>query len=141
MSEQTILSLTESEKKELLDSIGHLIGKLDSLVKTFYEMFLKTSSGALFQNTNMERQFMMFNSSISIIISHIENPLMLKDHLDYTIKKHLHYGVKADQVDDFIASFYEALKINFPGDLDKHRVEMWYKLINSVMLYFKNQLH
>lgn len=141
MEQKNILGITEAERKELLVTIDSLRGKLDELIEAFYGYFLKTEAGFLFEHTDMNRQQLMFHSSIGVIITHIEHPYMLEQHLNQTITKHQAYGVTGRHVDLFIESFYKGLKDVFPDVVDKHKVEIWYKLISSVMLFFKNQLH
>lgn len=136
-----VLGITESEREELANSLDFLQGKLEILVERFYQNFLESKAGILFKNTDMDRQQIMFHQSIGVIITHIQYPEMLELHLNNIIAKHSHYGVLAVHIDDFIDSFYRALKDVFPDEADAHNVELWYKLINSVMLYFKNQIH
>ena len=141
MSEQSILGLTHQEKEVLLSTLDIFKGKMDLLVKEFYLNFLKSNAGSLFQNTDFNRQYMMFASSIGVIITHIDHPMMLKEHLNDLVQKHTHYGVLTNHVDDFIEAFHATIKDVFINDFDKQKIELWYKLINSVMLYFKDQLH
>ena len=57
----------------------------------------------------MEKQFKMFHSSLGVIISHIEHPAFLEEHLNSIIESHKKYGVKMIHVEGFIDSFMKAL--------------------------------
>ena len=87
----------------------------------------------------MMKQHLMFTSSISIVIAHIDHPLLLQEHLDNLIIRHKHYGVIREHVDDFIESFKNAIK-DILQDSYSNVIPLWYKLITSVMMYFKDNL-
>ena len=143
MSLQALLNLSEDEKEELLTSLDLLKFQMDNLVEHFYFYLMKTNAGRLFEKTEMMKQHVMFNSSLGILIAHIDHPQLLQQHLDNLIERHSHYGVKSEHVDDFIESFKNALQDIFddPNDsTNKQYIEIWYKLIHSVMIYFKNEI-
>ena len=137
---QYILDLTDEEKEELISSLDGIKHRMNELVEKFYFYFLQTKASNLFKTTDMMKQHVMFNSSIGIIIAHINHPLLLQEHLDNLILRHSHYGVSADYIDDFIESFKNALQDIFQDSDDKQFIEMWYKLITSVMSYFKTKI-
>jgi hemoglobin-like flavoprotein len=140
MGQETILGLTDGEKEEILSSIYFLRDNLEILIKKFYSFLLHTRVGDLFKTTNMEKQYQMFHASIGVIIAHIEHPLLLQGHLDTLISKHVNYGVLSEHIDYFSESFLQALKGIFDEKKDKRIIELWYKLIMSVMNYFKSKL-
>ena len=140
MSLQSILNLSDAEKEELMISLDLLKFQMDNLVERFYFYFMKSDAGRLFEKTDMIKQHIMFNSSLGILIAHINHPLLLQQHLDNLVLRHGHYGVKADHINNFIESFKCALQDIFDKSNTKIYVEVWYKLIHSVMQYFKNQI-
>ena len=137
---QYILDLTDDEKEDLTTSLDVVKAQMDALVERFYFYFLQTKARDLFKTTDMMKQHIMFNSSIGIIIAHLNHPLLLQEHLDNLILRHSHYGVSAEYTDDFLESFEKALQDIFRDANNKRFIEMWYKLISSVMLYFKTKI-
>ena len=113
---------------------------MDFFVIRFYYYFLRTKAGLLFQHTNIQNQFKMFNSSLNVILTHITDPTLLEDHLNTLIKTHTAYGVIADHIDYFIDSFMNALKEIFTDESDVPIITIWYKVIVEIMSYFKDNL-
>lgn len=113
---------------------------MDFFVIRFYYYFLRTKAGLLFQHTNIEKQYQMFNSSLNVILTHIADPTLLEDHLQELIKSHVEYGVISEHIDYFIDSFMKALTELFDDESDKAILEVWNKVITDIMIYFKNDL-
>ena len=106
---EVIERLSTKEKNLFLLSLPIINRNMDFFVIRFYYYFLRTKAGLLFQHTNIEQQFKMFNSSLNVILTHIADPMQLEDHLQELIKTHVEYGVIAEHVDYFIDSFMKAL--------------------------------
>lgn len=112
---------------------------MDFLVVRFYAYLLKTKAGILFKNTNLQRQYKMFSTSLNIIITNIVNPPLVAETLDQIIQSHGKYNITNDFIEDFIDSFENALKEIFVEQTDKLILNLWIKIINSIMMYFKDQ--
>ena len=140
MSLQKLLTLTEQEKTDILQSISLISDKLNVLVEQFYSYFIEESPEIkrLFQNIDLTKQFNMFNISIGVIISNISNPMLIQDHLDQIIAKHSFYGVQPNHVEHFNNAFTKAMMDVYSNN--KEIVKLWLKVIHSVMLYFKNKI-
>lgn len=113
---------------------------MDFLVIKFYDYFLKTDAGFLFQHTEMDHQYKMFASSLNVIITHIVSPHLLTDNLDKLIESHTHYGVSAKHIDLFIDCFMKALQEVFESDRDKLILNLWKKLLTTIMYYFRDNV-
>lgn len=127
--------LPEQEKATFFSSIPIIRQNLDFFVIKFYSYFLQTKAGTLFHNTNLEKQYKMFHSSLTLIINHLENPDYVSDHLNKLIEVHLTYGVKKEHIDYFVTSFMKALKDIFSEQYDIFE-GTWYEIINEIMRYF-----
>ena len=137
---ETIIILTENERQLLQFSLPVINKNMDFLVVRFYAYLLNTKAGVLFQNTNIQNQHKMFASSLNIIITNIVNPQLVSETLDQIIKRHENYGVTANYIEDFIDSFQNALNEVFSQETDKLILRLWIKIIDSIMMYFKEQI-
>ena len=137
---ETILYLNEDEKEDLFASLNFLKFQIDQVIEKFYYYFLKTDIVELFRQTNMVKQRMMFNTTLGIIISNIDNPILLQEQLDELVVSHMKYGVKPDYIDIFIDSFIKALNDSFSGSNKERYVSLWSKLITLIMDYFRIKL-
>lgn len=83
-TEINLFHLSQEEKDLIQTSITKLTGKLNELIERFYFHFLQKNSDVsrLFQNSEMVKQHNMFNVSLGVIISNIDNPKLIQDHLD-----------------------------------------------------------
>lgn len=137
---EIILNLSDNEKKEILNSVEYIKRNLDFFVIRFYHYFLKTDTKYLFQNTEMNMQFNMFQKSINIMITHIGNPYVLYEHLESLITSHSSYGVLEEHVNYFIDSFMSALKEIFNLESQKNLLNLWMRLVHDIMQYFKKNI-
>jgi hemoglobin-like flavoprotein len=135
-----VIQLSSAERNIFLSSLPVINKKMDFFVIRFYYYFLRTKAGLLFQHTNIEKQYQMFNSSLNVILTHIADPTLLEDHLQELIKSHVEYGVISEHIDYFIDSFMKALTELFDDESDKAILEVWNKVITDIMIYFKNDL-
>lgn len=136
---QSIVELTQTDKNLLLSSLPIIAENMDDFVVRFYSYFLKTDAGALFHSTHLEKQYKMFHSSLGVIISHIENPVFLQEHLQSIIDSHKKYGIKLIHVQEFVDSFMNALKDIYGNEFDKYE-HLWHKIISNIMSYFADNL-
>ena len=136
---QSIIKLSDADKDMLLSSLPIIRENLDLFVIKFYSYFLKTDAGRLFKDTAMETQYRMFHSSLGIIITHIEHPALLEDHLRHLLRNHGKYGVLTSDLDLFIDSFMEALQDIYKDQFSTYR-DIWFNLINDIMVYFAEGL-
>lgn len=132
---QSIIELSGSDKELFLSSLPIVRNKLDEFVVNFYSYFLKTDAGRLFKETAMETQYRMFHSSLAVIITHIEHPTLLEQHLSYLISGHTKFGVLLTDIDLFINSFMQALQDIYEDQFYLYK-DIWYKLIKEIMDYF-----
>ncbi len=135
-----MFDLTEHEKQLLHFSLPIINKNMDFLVIRFYHYFLETPAGVLFENTQMEKQYKMFASSLNTLITHIVSPHLLNDNLDKMILTHENYGVMSEHVDMFIDSFMKALREVFNEEKDKLILQLWKKIVTNIMTYFKDNL-
>ena len=137
---EVIKQLSSEENNILLLSLPIISKNMDFFVIRFYYYFLRTNAGLLFQQTNIENQYKMFNTSLNVILTHIADPTQLEDHLQDLIKSHVEYGVIGEHDDFFIDSFMKALSEIFSDYSAKNLLEIWYKVISEIMFYFKENL-
>ena len=138
---EVIFSLSDDDKKILLDSIEIIKKNLDFFIIRFYEHFLKTGAGSLFQHTAMDKQYQMFATAINIIFNHINNPQQLAEFVEELSLKHISYGVLPEHTDDFINSFMIAIKEVFKGEkMEENMIELWYQVTSDVLTFFKEVL-
>lgn len=135
-----MFDLSEHEKQLLHFSLPIINKNMDFLVIRFYHYFLETSAGLLFSNTNMEIQYKMFASSLNTIITHIVSPHLLNDNLDKLIVTHANYGVLSEHIDMFIDSFMKALHEVFNENKDRIILDLWKKLVTTIMDFFKENI-
>lgn len=112
---------------------------LDELVNHFYGYFLRTKAAELFNLFDMEKQYKMFRVSIAILISHVDNPFMLDQHLRLVVKNHKNYGVQKEHISLFVDSFNCALKDVFQNNDDF--IQVWSNIISEIMYSFENQMN
>lgn len=135
-----IESLSTKEKKIILLSLPEINKHIEFFTLRFYHYLLHTKAEVLFRNTNFESQYKMFNTALNVIITHIADPTQLEDYLLRLIQIHANFGVNSDHIDDFIVSFMKALQEIFNEEKDEIVIEIWFKVISDVMLYFRNNL-
>jgi len=140
MSVSDFLDLNQKERELLLQSVEELTGKLHSLVERFYFHLLEDNDilSQLFRNSDLMKQHNMFNVSIGVIISNIDNPSLVKDHLDELIDRHKLYGVLPFHVPYFSDAYTKAITEVY-GSTDPI-MKIWLKIIHSTMEYFKSKL-
>ena len=140
MSQSLLFSLSMQERIILMNSVKDLKKNIESLVENFYKYLLEDNKEIqiLFKNTDMIKQRSMFNVSIGIIISNVENTEFVKEHLDILVKRHREYGVESFHVDDFLNAYLKAIKNVFENY--NQIVDVWTKIIKSTMVYFKNEM-
>ena len=136
---QTLQKLSDSDKREFYLSISQLQHQLADVVQRFYHYFLQTEAGILFQFTEMETHIKMFQVTLAFLIAHIDNPILLNEHLKLVITKHKRYGVKEKHVPLFIDSFMSALK-EFIDESNDHVLVIWNSVIYEIMSFFNEQL-
>jgi len=136
---QRILEFSDSDKDLLLTSLPIIRNKLDEFVIKFYTYLLNTDSGRLFKETAMETQYRMFHSSLAIIITHVEHPALLEQHLSHLITSHAKYGVLLTDIDLFINSFMKTLQDIYEDQFYKYK-SIWEKLITEIMNFFSEGL-
>ena len=137
---EVIKQLSSDEKNIFLLSLPIISKNMEFFVIRFYYYFLRTNAGLLFQQTNIENQYKMFNTSLNVILTHIADPTQLEDNLQDLIKTHVGYGVIGEHIDFFIDSFMKALSEIFSDYSSKNLLEIWYKVISEIMFYFKDSL-
>ena len=135
-----MLDLSESERKDLLESFQTVEKNLDFFVHRFYHYFFQTDAKLLFRDTQMEKQFVMFGESLDLIISQLFNP----DELSKTLKKitftHNKHGVRAEHIPYFIDAFMMALKEVLNEKYQENLLDLWSELLISLMEYFTDDL-
>ena len=136
---ETIIELNKVDKEQLLSSIPKIAENMDDFVVRFYSYFLKTDAAELFHATELEKQYKMFHSSIGVIISHIEHPVFLEQHLQAIVSNHKNYGVKMIHVEEFVESFMKALADIYAEEFDTYE-HIWRKIIGNIMSYFADNL-
>lgn len=132
-----IFYLTEIEKEDFFTSLNFLKFQMAGLTERFYYYLLKTNSLQLLKDTDMNKQRMMFTSTMGIIISQINTPSQFKQEMEKLATNHANYGLQDDNINDFIESFNKALNDIFTGPYKERFVEMWNKIIYSKMEYFR----
>ena len=138
---ESILNLSDDEKYHLNETIKIIKKNLDFFVVRFYEYFLKTEAGILFQNIAMEKQQLMFSTSLNIIFDHITYPLDLGRYLEDIAIRHKEYGVLAGHTNFFIDSFLTALKEVLEGQIvDSKYFDIWIRDISDVLVYFQEKI-
>ena len=137
---QEIKILDEMGKEIFSASLTILNSNLDFFVLRFYYHFLKTKAGDLFLNTKFENQYIMFYSSLEMIINNIENPGLIESHLTTLVKKHKNFGVSVEHIDSFIDSFIKALQDIFIGENCKEVISVWHTVIVQIMTFFEKKL-
>lgn len=134
---QTIKRLTNEEKILFYNSLSTIQDSLDDLVPIFYKFFLQTQAGDLFTNLDMEKQYKMFHVSLAILISYIDYPYLLLEHLQLIIVHHKQYGVKKEHIPLFIESFIQTLEEFIQN---KQELNIWRRVITEIMETFQDQL-
>ena len=136
---QALQKLSPHEKQQFYISLSHIEDKLEGLVERFYYFFLQTDAGILFKNTNMDTHYKMFHVTLAFLIAHIDNPVLLNEHLKLVVQKHKTYGVKSEHVFYFIDSFMMALK-EFFDESDERVTFIWNNVLYEIMSFFNEQL-
>ncbi len=134
---QTIEHLSNEEKVIFYNSLTAIQNRLDDLVPIFYNYFLQTKAGGLFKNLDMEKQYKMFHVSLAILISYIDYPYLLLEHLQLIIKNHKKYGVEKKHISLFVESFMLTLEEFIQN---KHALKIWRTVITEIMQTFQEQL-
>ena len=140
LSLEILDQLTMDDKKILYLSLPNLNKNLDFFVIRFYYYFLQTKAGVLFKHTDIKRQYRMFHRSLNTLVTHLAEPKQVQEHLNALIMTHQKYGVLPDYVDDFIDSFMKALKEIYTDESDNEILNIWYKVVRELMIYFKKKL-
>ena len=138
---EIIFQFSDNERLQLQDSIIFLKKNIDFFIIRFYHHLLQTEAGSLFRNSNMENQYKMFNVSLKIILSYIEDPEKIKDYLGSMAQRHAQYGVNTEHTGLFIDSFMNAWKELFDNNYEENLFNLWYKIISEILFYFKDNLH
>lgn len=134
---ESILPLTEEERQQLHLSIELINKNIDFFVIRFYNYFLKTEAGKLFQNTEMDKHYNMFSTALNVIFNHIDNPNYIKGFLDDIIFRHIGYGVLPEYTDYFVNSFLSSLKEVFDDEDFGNTLHIWLKIISDLLAYFQ----
>ena len=108
-------------------------------MQRFYYYFLETEAGDLFRHTELEKQYKMFYVSLAFLIAHIDNPILLNEHLKLVVAKHKQFGVTNRHIPYFIDSFMSAIK-EFLDNSDNRIIEIWNSVIYEIMNVFNEQL-
>ena len=87
----------------------------------------------------MEKQKKMFYVSLAFLIAHIDNPILLNEHLKLVVTKHKQYGVTSKHIPYFIDSFMSAIKETL-GDDNERIISIWNSVIYEIMSFFNEQL-
>ena len=136
---KSLYELSDADKQLLLSSLPFISSELDLFVIKFYSYFLKTDAVSLFHKTHMEQQYRMFHASLGVIITHIDNPEFLEEHLNSIVSKHASYGVKNIHTEYFVEAFMNALNDIFGKNFKTYK-ELWYIVIRDIMNYFALKL-
>lgn len=134
---QSLEKLTPHEREIWFSSLDILNKNSEFFVIRFYYYLVKTKAGSLFRQTEMEKQYSIFNASLNLILDHITNPMFLKDHMPKLVGRHDKYGNMAEYVDDFKQSFLNALQEVFIKDSEKEILFIWEILLLEILSYFK----
>lgn len=141
MEQNNIVKLSEREKNILFPSLLTLNTKLYEFSRLFYDYFTNTEAKALFQQTNIEDQIKKFEAAFKIFLYNIQHPMNLTEHLNLVISNHLDYGIMPEHIDLFTESFKKAIE-EFLGDSsNKDVLNLWFKMIEQIMAYFKIKLY
>ena len=87
----------------------------------------------------MTNHYKMFHVTLAFLISHIDNPQMLNEHLKLVVLKHKGYGVQSFHVPFFIDSFMSALK-EFFEESNERVITIWDSVIYEIMSFFNELL-
>lgn len=136
---QSIAILTEKDKSHFYQSLYILKEGLESFVQTFYKYLLQTEAAELFHLLDMEKQYKMFRVSIAMIISHVDNPLILDKHLKFIVEGHQNYGLKQKHIEMFLSSFTCALEEIFMNDWKS--VQIWKSIMSEIMFTFEELMN
>lgn len=134
-----LIKLSEHDKILILESLPIISANLDLFIVKFYSYLLKTDAGRLFKQTELEKQYRMFHKSLAVIITHIENPQFLQEHVNGLITTHIQYGVSKNDVDYFVESFMKALSDIYANDFITYK-DAWYSIIVEIMDYFGERM-
>ncbi len=132
--------LSSKEKEIFLLSLQEINKHIDFFIIRFYHYFLQTKAETFFRDTTFESQNKMFNTILNVLITYIADPTQLKDYLQKLIKIHSNLSINSDHVDYVISSFINSLNEIFNEEADVVIIEIWTKVINEVMIHFKNGL-
>ena len=136
---EVLNQLSNDDKNVFFSSLPFLSKNMEFFVLRFYYYFLQTKAGNLFQNTNINVQYKMFNTAVNVLITHIADPTQLEHAIDGLVNNHVKYGVEPDHINYFIDSFMNALGEIFNKDAER-TLNVWYNVISEIMLNFRNKL-
>ena len=135
---QTLQKLLPNDKNLFYLSLVQIQDQIENLVSRFYHYFLDTEAAILFKDTDMEKQKKMFYVSLAFLIAHIDNPILLNEHLKLVVTKHKEYGVTSKHIPYFIDSFMSAIKETLGDDnernvfVKKKKFFLFFFLINFI---------
>lgn len=141
MEKDNLIALSEREKNALFPTLLTLNTKLDQFSRLFFKNFLETDANVLFKNTDMDNLIKKFESAFKIVLYNLQSPINLQEHLNLVISNHLDYGIMPEHLEYFSDSFLKTLK-EILGELANPEImNIWSKLINQILNYFKNKLY
>ena len=140
MNQDYFLSLSQVEKNESLSMAPYLVEKLEDFVRRFYYYFLQTCSATLFQFTNMENHYKMFQKSLKLIIMYILDPFILKMNLKPLIVSHSRIQITENNITDFLTSFTLSLKDIYGNQFEDNQINLWTGIMADIMILFRKNL-
>lgn len=135
------IDISEEEKKEVISLLQTLRTQhLEDFVVSFYEHFLKDETYNFLHESSNEELINMFSSFINIMITHLEEPFNLEEHLEILKDKHPTFKQMISFKDIFIRAFMKALSKIFNKQIDEHSDKVWHKVLENFLVFFKQNL-
>lgn len=136
MEQQSVLSM--DEKEEIINSLDFLADNVENLVVNFYDYFLDEQNVNLINQITNESLINMFSSSLSIIISQIENPFYIQEYIRILSLKYPNLISMMSDKELFQQSFMNALIDTLGENYTAHLGNLWQKAIVNYMSEIEN---
>src|SRR5690606_31496878 len=100
------MQLTQIQIRQVQQSFGRAATKRRFITTLFYDRLfeLDPSLRPLFHNKNLEEQGCKFMQMMALVISSLNDPVMLKQRLENMGERHLYYGVRQEHYATFGAA-------------------------------------
>jgi hemoglobin-like flavoprotein len=106
------MQLTQIQIRQVQQSFGRAATKRRFITTLFYDRLfeLDPSLRPLFHNKNLEEQGCKFMQMMALVISSLNDPVMLKQRLENMGERHLYYGVRQEHYATFGAALLWAME-------------------------------